>query len=178
MSRDRTPSWFDPGETPETSDELAIGQRSGHLTGNVAMASGVPIPRGKQAREAFVNGPRAEDQEVVAGTQPARDLDDESLQVFEAVRLARCLRDPSAAVAHGGVMSDVARRPVMSRHLGLHSFDSRTVAPEADDDRLCRVDPDEGPRSSPVSLRAVGFGCRGHDRAQAGPASASSARSA
>ena len=142
------------------------------------MASDVPIARREQTRQAFVDDPGTEDQQVVAWTQPVRDIQDESPQVFKAVWLAGGLRTTSAAVAHGGIVPDVARCPAMSRHLGLHSFDSRTIASEADDDRLRRVDPHEGTGSSPGSLCPVGAGCRGHDRAQAGPASASAATSA
>jgi hypothetical protein len=67
--------------------------------------------------EAFVDGPGSQDQQVVARRQLVRDLRDKSVQVLEAVRFARGLRDATAAVAKHRIMPDVAGGPVVRRHL-------------------------------------------------------------
>jgi hypothetical protein len=79
--------------------------------------------------QAFVDDPWTEYQQVVAPRQPVRDVDDESLQVFEAVRRATGLRAPSAAVADGRVVPDVSGGPMVSRHLRLHLFQASLIAP-------------------------------------------------
>jgi hypothetical protein len=175
---DRATSLFDAGERAEPGDELPIGQRWRRFAGNVAMETVALVALGELPRQAFVDGPRTEDQQVVARWQPVRDVCDESVQVFEAVGLAGRLRAAPAAVTDGGIVPDVAGRPVVSRHLRFHSFDSRPVALQADDEGLPRVDPYKRAASSLVRFRPVQAMCRRHERAQAGPASASSARSA
>ena len=117
-----------------------------------------------------------EDQQVVAVRQPGGDLDDESLQVFEAVGLIGRLRT-AAAVTNGRIMADMAGRTMMSRHIRFHSFEVNLIAPQADDHSLRRVDPYDS-HGSHVTYHPVGLACHGHHRAHAGPASASSARSA
>jgi hypothetical protein len=122
-------------------------------------------------RQAFVNRPGTEDQQVVARGQPVRDVSDEVVQVFDPVRLPGRLRAAAAAVTNGWIVSDMASRPVMRRHFRFHAFDTRPVALHPDDDGLLRVDPDK--RAASMAFRS-----RGHERAHAGPLSASSARSA
>jgi hypothetical protein len=128
--------------------------------------------------QAFVDDPWTEYQQVVAPRQPVRDVDDESLQVFEAVGLAGGLRAPTAAVANGGIVPDVTGGTMVSRHLRLHSFEASLISPQADDDSLRRVDPYDSHGSRFTHSRTVCAACHGRHRAHAGPASASSARSA
>jgi hypothetical protein len=93
-------------------------------------------------RQAFVDGAGTEDEQVVARGQPAHDISDEAVQVFDPVRLAGRLW-AAAAVTDTWIVTDMACRPVMSRHLRFHAFDMRPVALHPDDDGLPRVDPDK-----------------------------------
>jgi hypothetical protein len=102
-----------------------------------------PVALREPPRQAFVDRPGTEDQEVVASGQPVRDVSDESVQVFDAMRLAGRLRAAAAAVTDGRIVPDVAGGPVMSRHVGFDSLDGRPVALDVDDDGLPRVDPHE-----------------------------------
>jgi hypothetical protein len=97
-----------------------------------------------QSLQAFAHSTGTEDEQVVARRQAIRDLFDKSIEVLEAVRLAGGLPRPTAAVADGGIVPDMAGGPVMSRHLGLHPLESRPVVLPADDDGLPRIDPHEG----------------------------------
>jgi hypothetical protein len=164
-------SWFDAREPAEARHELPIGHRRGRLAGDVASMSVVLVVLRDSARQAFVDRPGTEDQQLVARGQPVRDVSDESIQVFDPVRLAGRLRATAAAVADGGIVPDVAGGPVMSRHLRFHSFEARSIAVHPDDDGLPRVDPDK--RAGATVTRV-----RGHEFAHAGPPSASFARSA
>lgn len=130
-----------------------------------------PVALLEVPRQLFVNSPGTEDQQLVARRQPVRDLLDKSLQMFDPVRLAGGLRAAAASVTNGGIVPDVARGFVMSRHLRLDSFDPRPITQDADDAGLPRVDPDK--RAGSIVVRFPG-----HERAHAGPVSASSARSA
>jgi hypothetical protein len=166
------PSWFDAREPAETRYELAIGHRRGRLGGVGAMASVVLVGRAELPRQAFVDRPGTEDQQVVARAQSVCDVSDKSIQVFDAARLAGGLRAPaSAAVTDGGIVPDVSGCPVMSRHRRLDSFDTRPVALHADDDCLPRIDPYKRDGATVVRFP-------GHERAHAGSALVSSARSA
>jgi hypothetical protein len=106
-------------------------------------------------QQAFMDDTWAEEQQVVALRQPVRDVDDESLEVLEAVRLAAGLRAASAAVADGGIVPDVAGGATVGRHLRLHSFDVNFSPPQADDDSLRGVDPYDG-HGSHVASQQVG----------------------
>jgi hypothetical protein len=64
---DRVPSRFDAGERAETGDELAIGQQWRRFAADVAMAAVVPVALRELSRQAFVDRPRTEDQQVVHG---------------------------------------------------------------------------------------------------------------
>jgi hypothetical protein len=88
---------------------------------------------------------------------------------MQAMRLAGSLR--AAAVTDIRIVPDKAGGPMMSRHLRVHSFDPPSATLQADDDGLFRVDPDKRAGAC-VGL----IDC--HDRAHAGPSSASSAKSA
>jgi hypothetical protein len=142
------------------------------------MGTVAPVAIRDMPLQAFVDHPWTEYQQVVVPRQPVRDIDDESLQVFEAVGLTGGLRAATAAVADGGIVPDVSGGPTVSRHLRLHSLQASLIAPYADDDSLRRVDPYDSDGSRFAHARPVGAACRGHERAHAGPASASSARSA
>jgi hypothetical protein len=107
------------------------------------MSSVLPVALGELPRQAFVDRPGTEDQQVVARRQPDLDVFQVSAQVFEPVRLAGRLRAASAAVTDGGIVPDMAGRPVMSRHLRFHSLDACPVTLEADDGSLLSVDPDK-----------------------------------
>jgi hypothetical protein len=135
------------------------------------MAAVVPVAFRKLPHQALVDRPWTEDQHVVVPVQPVRDVSDESVQMFNPVRLAGRLRATAAAVPDGGIVPDMAGGPMMSRYLRFHSFDTRPVPLHPDDDGLPRVDPDKRAGS-------MVFCFRGHECAHAGPASASSARSA
>jgi hypothetical protein len=129
--------------------------------------------------QAFVDCPRTDDEQVVVLGQPAGDVVYKSLEMLETVRLAGVLRAATATVTNARIVPDVTGGPVASGHVRVHSFESNPVALPADDDGLPRVDPDEGAGSRPVgSPRGVLARRRSHDRAQAGPVSASTARSA
>ena len=136
------------------------------------------VALGDLTRQAFVDGPRADDQQLVVRGQSTGDLRDELLQVLESVRLTGRLRAAPAAVPDTGLMTNMSGGPAMSRHLGLHPFQPRPALPEADDDRIPRIDPHQGRRPRLVEVRSVPGTQRGHERAHAGPASVSAARSA
>lgn len=143
------------------------------------MASVVPIALGQVPLQAFMYGARTDDEQVVVRAQPMGDLHDKSLEVLEAVRLSGSLWATATAVAHGGIVPDVAGGPVVSRNLRFHPIESSPVVLPADDDGLSRVDPHEGAGSRHlVAHREVGAARRRHERAQTGPLSASTARSA
>ena len=127
-------------------------------------------------QQAFMDDPWAEDQQVVVARQPGGDLVDESLQMFEAVRLTGVLRT-ATAVTNGRIVPDVAGRTMMSRDLRFHSLDTSLIVPKADDDSLRGIYPYDGHRSH-VASHPVRAACHGHHRAHAGSASTSSARSA
>jgi hypothetical protein len=167
---DRAPSRLDAGEPVQKGDELAIGQGRRRFAGDLAMAVVTPVAFRDLSRQAFVDGPWTEDQQVVARGQPVRDVSDESVQVFDPMRLAGRLRAP-AAVTDGGIVPDMTGCPVMSRHRRFHSIDVHPVAPHPDDEGVPGVDPDKRGRSTVDDFRS-------HERAHAGPSSASSARSA
>lgn len=141
------------------------------------METVAPVALRDMPLEAFMDDPWTEDQQVVAPRQPVRDVDDESLQVFEAVGLASGLRAATTAVANGGIVPDVAGGTMVSRHLRLYSFEASLISPQLDDDSLRRVDPYDS-HGSHAAPRPVGAACHGHHCAHAGPASASCARSA
>jgi hypothetical protein len=101
----------------EARDELAIGVRLGRLAGNVAMASVMPVALEDVPLQLFTDGAWTEDEQLLVGAHPICDLLDKSPEVLEAVRLAGSLRAATAAVAHGGIVPDVAGGPVVSRHL-------------------------------------------------------------
>ena len=77
------------------------------------MAAVVSVALREVPRQAFVNWPGTEDQQRVVRGQPVRDLSDESVQVFDPVRLAGRLRAAASAVSDGGIVPDVAGRPMM-----------------------------------------------------------------
>jgi hypothetical protein len=156
IGSDRVSPWFDAREPAETCQELAIGHRRGRLAGDVAMASVVLVARRELPRQAFVDRPGTEDQQVVARDHPVRDVADKSIQVFDAVWLAGRLRDAAAAVTDCGIVPDVARGPVVSRHFGLDSFDRYSVALHADDDCLPRIDPYKRAGSAIAAVRGIG----------------------
>ena len=97
--------------------------------------------------QAFAHGTGAEDEQRIVRGQPSRDLIDESIEVLEAVRLAGGLRPP-AAMADAGIVPDMARGPVTSRHLRLHLLESSPVVLPTDDDSLPSVDRPPGPAGS------------------------------
>ena len=128
--------------------------------------------------QAFAHGTGAEDEQRIVRGQPSRDLIDESIEVLEAMRLAGGLRPP-AAMADGGIVPDVARGPVTSRHLRLHPLESGSVVLPTDDDSLPSVDPHEGAGLRHFMFRLpVPAEVPCHERAQAGPGSPSEAKSA
>jgi hypothetical protein len=116
MGADGMPPWFDSGEPPEASDELRARQPRRHLAPDVSLPPAVPVTGREVPGQAFVHVRGTEDQQVIARIQPARDVAHESPQVFEPVWLA-CGLWASAAVADGRIVPDVARRPVVRRHL-------------------------------------------------------------
>ncbi len=128
--------------------------------------------------QTFVDRPRTEDEQVVVRGQQVGDVHDEPSEVFETARLAGVRWAATATVANLRIVPDVAGGPVMSWYFRLHSFETSPVVLPADDDGLPRVDPHQGAGSRLVSLHPVHATCRGHDRAHAGPLSASTARSA
>lgn len=143
------------------------------------MASVVRVAFEDVTLQAFADRARTQDEQVVVRGQPRGDLHDKSLEVLEAVRLARGLDWPTAPVADAGIVPDVAGGLVMCRHLGLHPLESSSVVLPADDDGFPRVDPDEGGGSRRfVDLGRLLAVRRRHERAQMGPSSASTARSA
>ena len=132
-----------------------------------------------RALEVLADRPRAEDEQILVRRQSLRDLLDEPGQMLEAVRLAGGLRSPAAAVADPWVVPDVAGRPVMSRHLGVHPLDLSLVVLPANDDRLARIDPDESAdRHVIASCHPPPRHACDHERDQAGRVSVSAARSA
>jgi hypothetical protein len=175
---DRPPSGFDAGEPAETRDELTIGQRRRRLAGDRPRMSSVLVARSDLTRQAFVDSAWTDDQQLVVRGQSTGDLRDEPLEVLESVRLTSRLRAAPATVPDAGIMANMSCGAAMSRHLGLHSFQPRPALPEADDDRIPRIDPYQGRRARLVDVRSVDGSQRGHERAHAGPASVSAARSA
>jgi hypothetical protein len=140
--------------------------------------SSVLVARSDVTRQAFVDGAWTDDQQLVVRGQPTGHLRDEPLQVLEPVRLTGRLRAAPATVPDSGVVPNMTGGPVMSRHLGLDAFQPRPALVQADDDRIPRIDPHEGRRPRLIDIRSVHGPQRGHERAHAGPASRSAARSA
>ena len=106
------------------------------------MASVVRVALSEVPGQAFVDTPLTKDQQVVDRTQPVGDVKHESLQVFEAVRLAGGLRaTTAAAMTDVRIVPDVASRPVVRGHLGRYSFDPSPAAVLADDGGRLGVDP-------------------------------------
>lgn len=130
--------------------------------------------------KAFMHRTRTDDEQVVVRDQPIGDPRDESLQVLQATRFDSALWVAAAARADGGIVSDVAGGPVVSRNLRLHVRHSGLVVMPPGDDGLARVDPHEGAGARHGRVPIVGqiAALQRHDRAQTGPLSAFAARSA
>ena len=77
----------------------------------------VCIALSKLPLEAFVDGPGAQDQDVVARLYMVCDLVEKSVQMLESVRLAGRLWGAAAAMAKDGIVPDVAGGSVVRRHL-------------------------------------------------------------
>ena len=153
----------------ESRDELAIGESRRRFAADAAGAFVVFVALADTSLQAFAHGTGAEDEQRIVRVQPSRDLIDESIEVLEPVRLAGGLRPPTA-MADAGIVPDMARGPVTSRHLRLHPLESSPVVLPADDDGLPRVDPHEGAGLRHfVGRLPVPAKGRGHERAQAGP---------
>ena len=168
----RSASWLDAGEAAESGDELAIREWRGRLADDLPVAARRVVAMLKLPCQALVNRAWAKDQEVVAGWQPVGYLRDELPHVFEAVPLTGVLGAPAAAVA------DVTGGPVVRRNGRLDALDAGRTLQKPNDHRLLRVDPDEGAGSRLSRAEPGGRPLRRHERAQTGPASTSSARSA
>jgi hypothetical protein len=133
---------IDADEATEAGDELGIGERRRRFTTDVALATVQLVASREIPPQAFADGPRTEDQQLVSRRQAGRDVGDESREMLEAVRFAGRLRAPPA-MPDGGIVPDMTGRSVVSRHLRFHSFDPRPVALPPDDDSLAGVDPDK-----------------------------------
>jgi hypothetical protein len=128
--------------------------------------------------EALVNVAGTHDQQVIARRQPVRDLLHEALQVLQAMWLTNGV-GAATAVTDRGIVPDVAGGPVVRWDVGLHATDPNVTVMQLRDDGFTRVDPHEGAGWPRLVARARGAGRRWrHDRAHAGPASASLASSA
>jgi hypothetical protein len=70
----------------------------------------------------------------------------ETRETLEPARLAGRLRS-AAAMPHGGVVPEMARRPVMRRQVGPYPRQRRHGFDLPGDDRLAGIDPDQSDRS-------------------------------
>jgi hypothetical protein len=129
--------------------------------------------------QVLAHGPRTEDEQILVRRQSMCDLLDEPREMLEAVRLAGGLRASTSTVADRWVVPDMAGRPTVSRHLGVHPLDIGLIVMPADDDRLAGVNPDESAGCHVVaSCRRLPGRAHDHERDQAGRVSVSAARSA
>jgi hypothetical protein len=90
-----------------------------------------------------VHGTWTDDEQIVLRGQATRDVFDESLEVLQAMWLARGLRRSTSPVTDGRIVAEVPGGAVVSRHLGVNPLESRPVVLPADDDRLSCVDPNK-----------------------------------
>jgi hypothetical protein len=162
----------------EPRDELAIGLAWGGRAGHHARPMVAHVIPADPAREALVDRPGADDGQVVARRQASGDVIGEPVEMLDPVRVDRRLRS-AAAVPDRGIVADVPRGANVGGHVGADVLDRDIAIVPAREDRLAGVDPDKGPRAwSCVGRRREADHLAGHERAHAGPASDSSARSA
>ena len=93
----------------------------------------------------------ADYEHVVVGLDALGDVCEEPRQMLEAVRFARGLRGPAAAVPDARIVPDVAGRAVVRGNIGRHRYDVGLTIARADQERVPRVDPDE--RQVPLGRR-------------------------
>jgi hypothetical protein len=133
--------------------------------------------------ELLGHGARTQDQQIVLGGELPGDDIDESAEMLHAMRLAGGLGMAAApALADRRIVSDVPRGPTVHRDVRLDPLEVDLAGLQPSDERLPGVDPDEAcvtmrggrRRGRPVPVPDE----RRHQRAQAGPLSVASARSA
>ena len=162
---------------PQARDETPLGPRPGRFLRDRARDMTPVILRADPSLEVFADRAGTEQQQVLV-LDLRGDSVEEPFEVLQAVRFACRLAHATAAVPAARVVSHVACRPMMGRDLGLDALDPRSTLQPADDDRLARVDPDQGrarmdrPRGWSMPGAALG-----HDSAQAGSRSSKTARS-
>jgi hypothetical protein len=173
----------DAGEHPEPGGQLALGEMGGGLVMDRALAPVMDVVVGDVPRELLGHGARAQDQEIVAGGQAAGHRVDEPAEMLHPMRLTGGLRMPAPApLPDRRIVPDVPSGAMVGRDLRFESHETDLILLEPGNERLAGVDPDEallatgvdGRSDRPVPVPDE----RGHQRAQAGPVSVASARSA
>jgi hypothetical protein len=131
------------------------------MTADEAGAQVTRVRFTNESLQALGHGTWTEDEQIVPRRQATLDVFDESIEVLEAVWLARGLRRSTTPVTNGGIVPDMPGGAVVSRHLGVNPLESRPVVLPADDDGLPCVDPhqragshDGHPSSGPSASRA------------------------
>jgi hypothetical protein len=170
------------GERAEPGAHLAWREVGGGLTDDLALATVMGVALGEAAPQLLGNRARAQEEEIVARPQPVRHRLDEPAKMLDAMGLARGLRVPAAALADRRIVPNVPGGAMVGGDVRLDPLEADLVLLETGDERLPRVDPDQarvatrggGRRDRPVPAPDG----RRHQRAQAGPLSVASARSA
>lgn len=165
----------------ELRHELPLSQSAGRPDAERPGATFLRVDLPKSRHESLAHGARSDHNDVLVAGHAVGDGLDEPVQVFQPTWLPRGLRGSATTVAGQRVVTDVAGRPTMCRHVRREALHGRAAIRPADDDGLSGVDPDEdAPLPGVNPVRRV---CRGrrrgrHERAQAGRVSLSAARSA
>ncbi len=153
------------------------------LTGDSARTRDPPAGRSRGCGvRVDPDGARSDDDQVIVGVDMACDGVDEPGQVLQAIGLA-CVVRRSAAMADGGVVADVAGRPVVRRDVGADF--ARKISPACQRDTIAlrasthtsvqsrgRHRPPAGPHHASQSCPHLGFGSRQHQRSRYRPAPA------
>jgi hypothetical protein len=145
-------------ERAESRHELALAQASGRLDGHGPVAPVLDIGRGKLTGESIADMTGPQDDHVLVVGESTCDLVDESGEVFLAVSFQRVLRRASTAMTDLRSVTEMTRRAMARRDVGLEMLEVGSTTGPTGDDSFASIDPDEGdvarvPLAGPVESR-------------------------